>query len=233
MNQIHHQTGPENNEFVQLLSRLQEGHCNSADYQLLKTQIITNTNENSNSPKWKNAQLIVTDNTSKDAVNNKAALAFAADTGNELHWYYASDRKSQNEITDAALLAKLQKLHSGQTQQCLGKIPLVLGMPVMITQNFDVEAGIVNGSKGFVKKIRYYIDRDGNRHLTSCIVHVKDTSDDPLQYLAPHNVAVLSDMVDLHFTHPFQKIMHNLKNPSSHSACICYDHTQGTRSIPR
>lgn len=42
-------------------------------------------------------------------------------------------------------------MHSGLTKQWLGKIPLVIGIPVMITHNFDVENGIVNGCTGILK----------------------------------------------------------------------------------
>ena len=43
----------------------------------------------------------------------------------------------------------------------MGKIPFILGMPVMITQNFDVDNGIVKGSKGTLKRIRFYTDNEG------------------------------------------------------------------------
>ena len=32
------------------------------------------------------------------------------------------------------------------------------GMPVAVNQNFDVAAGVVNGSYGFLRNIRYVID---------------------------------------------------------------------------
>lgn len=84
-------------------------------------------------------------------MNNTAAMVFVKETQQTLHWYYALDRKSGNLITDHALNAKLQGLHSGKIYQCLRRIPLVLGMPMMITQNFDVDGGIVNGSTGTLK----------------------------------------------------------------------------------
>ncbi len=38
----------------------------------------------------------------------------------------------------------------GTTSQRLGMLPLVIGMPVMITQNFNIESGIVNGVMGIL-----------------------------------------------------------------------------------
>ncbi|THU91931.1 hypothetical protein K435DRAFT_614211, partial [Dendrothele bispora CBS 962.96] len=51
----------------------------------------------------------------------------------------------------------------------LGKIPLVIGMPVVVTNNFDVGGGIVNGTYGTLKSIRYTWDGT-YRHATSCVV---------------------------------------------------------------
>jgi ATP-dependent exoDNAse (exonuclease V) alpha subunit len=96
-------------------------------------------------------------------------------------------------------------MHSGKTHQLLGKIPLVLGMPIMITHNFDVEGGVVNGSRGTLKQIRYYMDEEGNRHLMSCIIHVADASDDPLPGLGAKDVPVLTDTMSLQFIHPHSR----------------------------
>ncbi|KAJ7101110.1 hypothetical protein C8R44DRAFT_641659 [Mycena epipterygia] len=65
-------------------------------------------------------------------------------------------RSDGSLIKDAGLRQHLTyKLHSGETSYRLGRLPLVLEMPVMITQNFDVQNGILNGATGVVKQIRY------------------------------------------------------------------------------
>ncbi|KAI0077938.1 hypothetical protein K474DRAFT_1571563, partial [Panus rudis PR-1116 ss-1] len=84
------------------------------------------------------------------------------------------------------------------TQQRLGKIPLILGMPVMICQNFDVNMGIVNGCIGTLKSLRYFIDGSSNRHATSCVVHCPDIEvDSTTTDLGDHDVVVLQDAVDM------------------------------------
>ncbi|KAJ7200365.1 hypothetical protein GGX14DRAFT_372376, partial [Mycena pura] len=88
-------------------------------------------------------------------------------------------------------------MHSGETNYRLGRLPLVIGMPVMITQNFDVQHGIVNGTTGFVKQIRYTINEVGERCIQSCIVHVPDMTGPPLPNLPPKHAAVLADTVDM------------------------------------
>ena len=52
-------------------------------------------------------------------------------------------------------------MHSGQTKHRLHQVPLVIGMPVAINQNFDVAEGIMNGSRGILRNIRYTTDKDG------------------------------------------------------------------------
>ncbi|KAJ3880115.1 hypothetical protein F5051DRAFT_482411, partial [Lentinula edodes] len=87
------------------------------------------------------------------------------------------------------------------TNQRLGKIPLVVGMPVMITQNFDVDSGIVNGCQGILKSVRYRLDDHGRRHAISCVVRTNSTSlASPLPLLDDaEDVVVLEDKVTLTF----------------------------------
>ncbi|KAJ7205841.1 hypothetical protein GGX14DRAFT_342248, partial [Mycena pura] len=83
------------------------------------------------------------------------------------------------------------------TSYRLGKLPLAIGMPVMVTQNFDVQAGIVNGSTGTLKQIRYAVDESGKRYLHSCVVHIPDMEGPALPNLPPQHAPILVDTVDL------------------------------------
>jgi len=205
LHEIKRQTGKENQPFIELLARLREGKSTESDYQLLNTRLIKNVRPDWSSSSWNNAPIIVSENVVKDALNVKAALTFAERTGRKINWYYSTDTIHGKPITDNTLKTHLENLHSGQTSQRLGKIPLVIGMPVMFTQNFDVEGGIVNGSSGVLKSIRYKVDAAGNRHALSCVVHIQDTNDSPLPHLPPHFFAALEDTVDMTFTHPYSK----------------------------
>ncbi|KAF8064263.1 hypothetical protein FPV67DRAFT_1399581, partial [Lyophyllum atratum] len=81
----------------------------------------------------------------------------------------------------------------------LGRLPLVIGMPVMICQNFDVEGGVVNGCAGTLKKIRYRVDNEGDRHAISCVVQAPTTTGAVLPHLDEHDVAVLEDTTEMSF----------------------------------
>ncbi|KAJ3845876.1 hypothetical protein EV368DRAFT_3365, partial [Lentinula lateritia] len=87
------------------------------------------------------------------------------------------------------------------TNQRLGRIPLVIGMPVIITQNFDVHAGVVNGAQGLLKSIRYKVDEQGRRHAISCVITLSTTElTEPLPYMEnKDDVVALEDKVSLSF----------------------------------
>ena len=140
----------------------------------------------------------------KDALNERAAQVYAAKTGTELNWYYAHDSQSDGTpIKEGGLREHLTyKLHSGETSYRLGRLPLAMGMPVMITQNFDVQNGIVNGSTGIVKQICYAVNESGERFVQSCVVYIPDMTGPALPNLPPKHAAILTETVDMRFLHP-------------------------------
>ncbi|KAJ7130750.1 hypothetical protein C8R43DRAFT_896158, partial [Mycena crocata] len=87
-------------------------------------------------------------------------------------------------------------LDSGKTK-LLGRIPLVIGMPVVIAQNFDVAGGVVNGCQGTLVSVRYRIGSDGKRYALSCVVDAPDTTDGIIPGLPSHHVVALTDTVDM------------------------------------
>ena len=114
------QRGFGNERFMELLSRLRLGHCTDDDFHLLNTRVLANLPTGSNLSEWANAPLIVCDNATKDAINEQAAVAFAAHSGQELHWYHCTDKYKGKPLTDPTLLSHLAHFHSGQTNHRLG-----------------------------------------------------------------------------------------------------------------
>ncbi|TDL19355.1 hypothetical protein BD410DRAFT_688370, partial [Rickenella mellea] len=82
------------------------------------------------------------------------------------------------------------------TKQHLGRLPLVTGMPVLVTHNYDVNGGVVNGSLGTVKTIRYDTDEFGRRHAKSCVVTVPDSTCENMPYLGDREIVVLVESVE-------------------------------------
>jgi hypothetical protein len=195
------QSGDANVRFVELLQRLRDGCCNSNDYGVLASRCLSQRTLPSGDGAWKFAPVIVTSNATRDAINRKAAQAFADEMGVELHWYHAVDTHNRAVITDRALIEKLEEQHSGQTKHRLRRIPLVVGMPVAVNQNFDVAAGVVNRSCGILRRIRYFTDSRGRRYLKLCIVEIAGADTVEMPHLPAHYFPILADTTDLKFEH--------------------------------
>ena len=74
-------------------------------------------------------------------------------------------------------------------------------MPVAVNQNFDVRAGVVHGSLGYLHDIRYSTNDEGKRQLTSCIVQIPDSDPVEMPNLPKHHFPILSDTTDITFEH--------------------------------
>ncbi|KAG2335441.1 hypothetical protein BDR05DRAFT_845762, partial [Suillus weaverae] len=83
------------------------------------------------------------------------------------------------------------------TNMCLGKIPLVIGMPILVSQNFDIEGRIVNGSTGKLRKVKYSLNNERQQALRSCIVEISHSSDKALPNLFLHPIPIIEDSVEL------------------------------------
>ncbi|KAF8327969.1 uncharacterized protein EI90DRAFT_2838501, partial [Cantharellus anzutake] len=82
-------------------------------------------------------------------------------------------------------------------------LPLLLNMPVMVCENFDVSNGIVNGSDGVVESVCYITDDMGRRSATSCVVTIPDSSDVPFTNLPPHQSVILPKSIPIKIKHHF------------------------------
>ena len=208
LTEIMRQRGPENQAFVDLLQRLRKGQCHEANSELLNTKLLRNAEPDWAKEEWCKTPVIVSNNEAKDWINTRCTEAFAARSGRELHYYHAVDRQGGQIIEHGALKDCLKNLHTGKTEQRLGLLPLVIGMPVMICSNFDVCNGIINGCTGTLEEVRYTTDNDGNHHAHACVISLPDSQGTSLTNLSIGEVPVLEDTCAMTFT-----------NPHSHKRC--------------
>jgi hypothetical protein len=138
-------------------------------------------------------------------LNIECAKSFTAYTNQPITFYYASDSRKGKPIRNADLRQKLWSYHSGKTEQQCGMLPLCQKMPVMITQNYDVPNGIINGHLGILEKINYMINEDGYRHTQPCIIRTEEQSG-PYLHLQSGEVVILQDNIPLTFTHPHSHV---------------------------
>ena len=198
------QSGPENEVFRNLLSKVRYGICTQENIALLNSRILGRAQVDTTIGDWNTAPIITRSNAVKDALNSRAVQAFANRLARPIEMYWAHDYKDRGreKIDAGALYDYLINLHSGRTHHTMGCLPLVHGMPVMIGENYDVSGGIVNGSEGILKSVRFTIDNDGKRHATSCVVTVTKSSGLPLPHLEPFDVVVLEESINFSIKHP-------------------------------
>ncbi|KAJ3559970.1 hypothetical protein NM688_g18 [Phlebia brevispora] len=207
LTQVMRQAGAENQRFVELLSRLRTGSCIEDDQRLLNSRLLNHVSANGQISAWKNAPVIVYDNATKDALNCKAVEAFACQTGRPLHWYHCRDRHLGQNIQNQQLREFLVQQHSGQTGGLMGRIPLVLGMKVIISKNFDLEGGVLNGSIRILRKIRFKLNEYGERQLVSCVVYLPDSSTPDIAGLHAKEVPVLEETKEWKILDKYSKKM--------------------------
>ncbi|KAJ7128753.1 hypothetical protein C8R43DRAFT_855114, partial [Mycena crocata] len=119
--------------------------------------------------------------------------AFAAATGQEFAVYYSEDavgRKNNKTILRSRNVEDAWSTPiKSHAQDLSGRLPLVLGMPILIVDNMAVELGISNGSGGTLVNLGYEI-REGKRYAIWAEVDLPlYTSPDP-NAIFPHRVTV-------------------------------------------
>ena len=113
---------------------------------------------------FSDAPIIVGSKAIRDSINGIKAREYAYATGQELVEYCSKDRISMVELT-GELKDRAWRIRSSLTKDALGRIPLVPGMKVMVTENVAIQNKLVNGAEGTVHSIKYETDEEGNRYL--------------------------------------------------------------------
>ena len=70
----------------------------------------------------------------------------------------AQDSCKGKSIEDPKLVKKLLELSDSRTEHLSGLLPLVPGMPVILTQNIAIELGLINGMNGMFRQLVYEED---------------------------------------------------------------------------
>jgi len=67
----------------------------------------------------------------------------------------AQDSCNGKPVEDPILIKKLLELSDSKTEHLPGLLPLVPGMPVILTQNIAIELGLINGMNGIFRQLVY------------------------------------------------------------------------------
>ncbi|CAF1689862.1 unnamed protein product, partial [Adineta ricciae] len=121
--------------YLELLNRLRSERSTREDYQLLCSRIIGSPNLKTSlrqSP-WNEAPILVFRNTVRTQINNRAVLNKAIELGVTPIVCVAQDYVKGGIIDDPRLRKAILELSDNRTGHLPGYLPLVTGMPVLLT----------------------------------------------------------------------------------------------------
>ena len=107
----------------------------------------------------------------RDALNNHLLRRHAARLGVEVHLYHSVDNCSRKRLCGANMKATWN-VGSSQSNDALGRLPLFVGMKVMVQENLAFNCKIVNGAEGTVDRIVFDVDDSGRRYASVVYVRI-------------------------------------------------------------
>ena len=119
---------------------------------------------------FKDAPIIVGRKDIRDAINARRVFHHATELGEKVHLYYSRDYVARKPVS-AERQSTLWSLTPGVCDDTCGRLPLFVGMKVMISENIAFTHRAVNGAEGIVHSIEYEEDESGRRFAK--IVYVR------------------------------------------------------------
>ncbi|CAF1406925.1 unnamed protein product, partial [Rotaria magnacalcarata] len=101
------------------------------------------------------APILVFRNTLRTQINNRAVLNKAIEMGLRPMVCVAQDYFQRKIIDDLRLRKTILELPDNKTEHLPGYLPLVPGMPVLLTENMATELGLSNGTRGIFHQLVY------------------------------------------------------------------------------
>ncbi|CAF4683910.1 unnamed protein product, partial [Rotaria socialis] len=155
--ELSQQMRTEDFRYLELLNKMRNGQSTIEDYQLLSTRIVRNPKlpASLRQTPWKEAPILVFRNTLRTQINNRALLNKAMEMGLRPMVCVAQDYFQGKIIDDLRLRKTILELPDNKTEHLPGYLPLVPGMPVLLTENMATELGLSNGTRGIFRQLVY------------------------------------------------------------------------------
>ncbi|CAF1581467.1 unnamed protein product, partial [Rotaria magnacalcarata] len=160
--------------YLELLNRLRNGTSTIDDYQLLCTRVIgaPNLQVSLREKPWNEAPMLVFRNALRTQINNRALLNKTVEMKLTPVVCAAQDYIQGKQIEDPRLRNAILQLPDNKTEHLPGYLPLVPGIPVLLTENIATELGLSNGTRGVFRQLAYedfsesfhFIDTDFPKH---------------------------------------------------------------------
>ena len=104
---------------------------------------------------FRQAPILVFRNTLRTQINNKAVINKAMEMGLTPIVCIAHDHIQGKHIEDPRLRTAILELPDNKTEHLPCYLPLVLSMPVLLTENIATELGLSNGTRGIFRQLVY------------------------------------------------------------------------------
>jgi hypothetical protein len=125
--------------------------------------------------KFKMAPIIVANQKERDQVNVMKVQQFADSVDEDVHQYHSKDSCRKVPL-EGTVQERVWMVPSTRTGDALGKLPLVPGMKVMITENIAMLARVVNGIEGHLVSIKWEMDELHRRYARCAYVEIKGSN---------------------------------------------------------
>ncbi|KAJ7142802.1 hypothetical protein C8R44DRAFT_603193 [Mycena epipterygia] len=124
---------------------------------------------------FEDAPIICATKVVRDLINRELTRNHANKTRRAVHDYHAHDTFHALPLDDN-LQRRTWLVRSTDTKDALGKLPLSIGMKVMVMENVALKASVVNGAEGILREIRYSVDEKGRRYADCAYVEIKGSN---------------------------------------------------------
>jgi hypothetical protein len=157
-------------EYVALLNRFRVGEgqlvcglgSSASDYDMLKGQCLDKLqlDRPSQYELLRKAPVVFGKRCLRDLYNTSKARQFTSQTHQDYHKYLSADRINKQAI-EGQDRVHLSYVCMKDLKEALGRLPLIPGMRVMITENLSMGNKIVNGSKRELEDVVYKVIPEG------------------------------------------------------------------------
>ena len=153
----------EDTAFQKMLERVRNGVASDEDIKQLGQRQLDKLQLSSQ--QLEQMTFIVERNALRSLINLRYLQHYSSVVKRPLQFLLATD-KLRDTGADAALwIPLLRSLPDNQTENLMGKLPVVIGMQVLIKDNLFTELGIANGTQGTLLDMLYTTPSDRTRFL--------------------------------------------------------------------
>ena len=161
-------------EFIDLLNRVRMGNAitsgrpGTTDLDILNGRLLCKLQKDSpeDFKSFCDAPIVFGERRLRDRWNEEKAKEYAVSFGHEFVYYYAQ-HFSHGEFLTGDYDNRLALVAPKESKDYLGRLPLLPGMPVLITENLALAGKVVNGARGMIKYIAF--DTIGSKRIACCV----------------------------------------------------------------